>query len=200
MDYKTWKETKDNNTSTSYERLETLKKQYGFEVVEEKMCTEKSIVGGICQSPSCGNNYNKQFRSMNTTGPYCDECAGIKRRGLLIDEFPEIAKSIVSDIDLSKITSCSALKVNFQCDKSCSRCKQNHIWNTMISNRVNGNGCAMCANFLNCECVDEAIEFCCYKCREIKPLQEKCVSFKTAIQLYTKNNANRSTKKRRPNI
>jgi len=43
MDYKTWKNTKDNNNSANYERIETLKKQYGFEVVEEKMCTKKVL-------------------------------------------------------------------------------------------------------------------------------------------------------------
>lgn len=48
MDYKTWKETKDNNNSANYERLETLKKQYGFHVIEEstnsgKICLYKYI-------------------------------------------------------------------------------------------------------------------------------------------------------------
>jgi hypothetical protein len=179
MDYKTWKKTKENNNSTNFERLETLKKQYGFEMVEENNGAQKCIIGGVCNTPLCENTYRKQFRCINTTGPYCDKCAGInKRKGLLIDEFPEIANSIISDVDLTKITSCSGLKVKFECSQSCSRCKKKHVWNAMIANRVKGNGCGLCANFLDCQCVNEEIEFCCYKCRKIKPLNEKCVSYR----------------------
>lgn len=180
MDYKTWKATKDNNTSANYERLEKLKKQYGFKVVEENMNSGKSVVSGSCHTPLCENIYRKQFRTMNTTGPYCNGCAGInQRRGLLIDEFPEIANSIISNVDLTKTTSSSALKVDFECSQSCTRCNTKHVWNAMISNRTRGgNGCAICANFMDCPCVNDEIEFCCYKCREIKPLKEKCVSYR----------------------
>lgn len=179
MDYKTWKATKDNNKSANRERLLVFQKQYEFEVVEENGKSGKAIVSGSCYTPSCENTYRKQFRRIIATGPYCDECAGVnKRRGLLMDEFPDIAHSIVSDVDLTKITCCSSLKVDFECSQSCSRCKKKHVWNTMILNRVKGSGCSICANFLDCPCVNEEIEFCCYWCREIKPLKEKCVSFR----------------------
>lgn len=180
MDYKSWKKTKENINSTTRERFEKLKKEYGFDATDDNMNSGKSIVSGICYSPSCENTYHKQFRSINLSGPYCNECSGVNnRRGLLMDEFPEIAKSIRSEVDLTKLTCCSKKKVDFECPVCCSRCKEQHVWNTAISNRTtNGSGCALCANFLNCPCVNKDIEFCCYKCREIKPLTEKCVSFK----------------------
>lgn len=165
--------------------MEKLKKQYGFKVVEENGAAYRCIIGGICHTPSCENTYRKQFRHINTSGPYCDECAGItkyrgphKKRGLLIDEFPEIADSIISNIDLTKITSGTNLRVYFQCPESCSRCKKKHVWNAMLSNRIKGCGCPICHNSVNCPCINADVEFCCYKCRKVKPFDEKCVSYK----------------------
>jgi hypothetical protein len=173
MDYKTWKQTKENNNSANYERLETLKKQYGFEVVEEHGAAQKCTIEGICYTPSCENTYRKKFASIKNSGPYCDECAGVnKPRGLLIEEFPEIANSIISNVDLTKITSGSNIKVDFECSQLCSRCKTKHVWNAKINKRTTDRGCPICSNYQKCVC-QKHDEFRCYSCKMIKSNSQK---------------------------
>lgn len=87
MDYNAWKNTKDNIQSTTPERFEKLQKEYGFHIVKENNAVGKCVVSGTCNTPSCNNDYHKEFRRLNNTGPYCNLCIG--KRPLLIDEFPD---------------------------------------------------------------------------------------------------------------
>jgi hypothetical protein len=172
MDYQTWKETKENNKATTPEKLQKLQKEYGFHIVKANNACGKCVISGVCNTPSCNNDYIKEFRRINNTGPYCDLCIG--RRDLLINEFPEIANSIISDVDFTKLTSSSNKKLDFECSFCCTHCGKNHVWNAIVFSRVRGNGCPICSGRSCCSCINRDIEFCCFTCNEIKHLKQKC--------------------------
>lgn len=133
MDYQTWKKTKDNNKATTPERFQKLQKDYGFHVVKENKANGKCVISGVCNTPSCNNDYIKEFRRINNTGPYCNKCTG--KRDLLIDEFPDVANSIISDVDFTKLKSSSNKKLDFECSVRCTHCGKNHVWNAKVYNR-----------------------------------------------------------------
>lgn len=175
MDYQTWKEKikDDDFPSVSRKQFEKLQQEYDFRIVKHHEKVGRCFVEGVCYTPTCKNNYIKVFQTMSKCGPYCNLCMG--RRGLLVDEFPHIAKSIISNVDLTKLTSSSEKKMDFQCPERCSRCKKQHVWNAMIYKRTSrGDGCTLCSGNSNCSCIKKEVEFCCCRCKEIKPLKYKC--------------------------
>lgn len=183
MDYRTWKQTKDTNKSTSYDRFLELMKQYGFHVVNRDIDVAKWVISGVCNTPSCENMYKKRFSCMSTTGPYCSTCAvrSILRRGFIIDEFPKIVDSIIGiventrNIQIEDLTSGSQTKVKCKCDEKCLRCGQQHIYVSRIDQRVSGRACPICAGKKNCSC-QQPDEFRCFQCKMIKSNSQKVIS------------------------
>jgi hypothetical protein len=170
MDYQTWKETNENNNATTPEKFKKLQTEYGFHIVKENKACGKCLISGICNTPSCNNDYIKEFRRINNTGPYCNTCTG--KRDLLINEFPDVANSIISEVDFTRLTSCSNKKLDFECSVHCPHCHKKHTWNAILSSRVRG-GCPICSGRKCCNCIKKDVEFCCFTCKELKPLVKK---------------------------
>lgn len=185
MDYKTWKNTKDNTQSTTRERFETLQKEYGFHVIEENKGLYKCIVGGACNTQSCNNTYSKPFRAMNTTGPYCYTCIGIKKQikyELLIQTHPKIADSIIEimnntrNLTIENLTGGMDIDVKCRCSEKCLRCNKYHEYVSRLQNRVSGSGCPICTNRKNCGCQNPD-EFCCFCCKIIKQKKNRVKNY-----------------------
>jgi hypothetical protein len=176
MNYKVWAEQhQDENLYANYKTFDVFKKQFNFTISTEAQTIDRYIINGPCQTTNCKNHYNKQFRAV-LKAPFCAQCMGHRPKELFVDRFPDIAKRIIRcDNDLNTLTCGAKSEVILSCDKSCSRCSKQHEYNTTILS-INRNGtttCDFCCGRERCTC-QKTDEFCCYECRMIKPLTERC--------------------------
>jgi len=104
----------------------------------------RAIQGSGC--PECYNlNRGDIYRSF-----------AVKKRGSLLDHYPEIAKewNYIKNGDLkpSKVTPKSSIKVWWKCSKG-------HQWKSIISGRTNGTGCPYCSGKIASPEYNLAIKF-----------------------------------------
>lgn len=180
MDYKTWKH-QHTVQSLNAETFEQRKKEYNFTIEKESTLVKTINVKGICLTTGCENTYTKIFETIETSsGPFCYECMGRKqpvKHGLLVDEHPLIAESIMEIVNNTKIlkidqlTAGMKVKVKCRCAEKCSRCNKQHEYIVRVDTRVSGRGCPICAYKKHCPC-QSTNEFCCSTCKLIKPISQ----------------------------